>query len=285
MNFWLVLTVNSITFGGLLFLLSAGFSLIFGLMRIPNLTHGSLFMVGAYIGFTLAAAGWWWLGLLVSVVAMAIGGCIIDATVFRTLRKQDHMVTVLVTFGILLILETLVTVIWGKAYLRYPVPALLDGTVTIDGSPFPIYRLFVIAVSIAVALSLTCWLRWTRIGLHVRAASADARITAIQGIDVDRVSLVVVGLGTALAGLSGVVAGPLLSLSPTMGNYILIDSFMVVVIGGLGSFAGAFIAAMLIGQIHNLGAIYLPWASTMLPFLLMVAILIWRPTGFAGSRT
>jgi branched-chain amino acid transport system permease protein len=258
---------------------------MFVLRYFENFAHGSLFMVGAYVGYTLAAAGFWWLGLLVSVFAMAVGGVIIDATVFRTLRKHDHMITVLVTFGILLILETFVTVLWGKAYLRYPVPSLLDGTVTIGGSPFPIYRLFVIAVSIAVAISLTMWLRFTRIGLHVRAASADARITAIQGINVDRVSLIVVGLGTALAGLSGVVAGPLLTLSPTMGNYILIDSFMVVVIGGLGSFAGAFFAAMLIGQIHNLGAIYLPWAATMLPFLLMVAILIWRPTGFAGSRT
>jgi branched-chain amino acid transport system permease protein len=119
----------------------------------------------------------------------------------------------------------------------------------------------------------------------VRAASTDARITSIQGINVNRLSLIVVGLGTALAGLSGVVAGPLLTLSPTMGSYILIDSFIVVVIGGLGSFAGAFAAALLIGQIHNFGAIYLPWAATILPFLLMVAILIWRPTGLAGSHT
>jgi branched-chain amino acid transport system permease protein len=280
----LVQILNGIVYGGLLYLLAVGLVLIFGLREVVNFAHGSLFMVGAYIGFSFAAVGFWWLGLLVSVVAMAIGGCGIDAMVFRTLRKQDHMVTVLVTFGILLILETLVTVIWGKAYLRYPVPALLDGTVTIGGSPFPVYRLFVIAVSVAVALSLTAWLRLTRIGLHVRAASADPRIAAIQGINVDRVSLVVVGLGTALAGLSGVVAGPLLTLSPTMGNYILIDSFMVVVIGGLGSFAGAFFAALLIGQIHNLGAIHLPWAATMLPFLLMVVILIWRPTGFAGQR-
>jgi branched-chain amino acid transport system permease protein len=280
----LVQTLNGIVYGGLLYLLAVGLVLIFGLREVVNFAHGSLFMVGAYVGFSFAAAGFWWLGLLVSVVAMAIGGCILDALVFRTLRKQDHMVTVLVTFGILLILETFVTVIWGKAYLRYPVPGLLAGTVSIGGSPFPIYRLFVIAVSVAVALSLTAWLRFTRIGLHVRAASVDPRITAIQGINVDRVSLVVVGLGTALAGLSGVVAGPLLTLSPNMGNYILIDSFMVVVIGGLGSFAGAFVAALLIGQIHNLGAIYLPWAATMLPFLLMVVILIWRPTGFAGQR-
>jgi branched-chain amino acid transport system permease protein len=242
-------------------------------------------MIGAYIGFSLAAMGYWWSGLLVSVFAMALVGCALDAAVFSALRKHDHIVTVLVTFGILLILETVVTKIWGKAYLSYPVPPLLAGTINIGGSPFPIYRLFVIAVSVAVAVSLSLWLRYTRTGLYIRAASTDARVTSMQGINVDRLSLIVVGLGTALAGLSGVVAGPLLSLSPTMGNYILIDSFIVVVIGGLGSFAGAFIAALLIGQIHNFGAVYLPWAATVLPFMLMVGILIWRPTGFAGSRT
>jgi branched-chain amino acid transport system permease protein len=257
--------------------------LIFGLREVVNFAHGALFMVGAYLGFSVAAAGYWWGGLLVSVVAMGAIGGMLDAAVFRTLRKQDPMVTVLVTFGLLLILETVVTAIWGKAYLRYPMPAILSGTVTIAGSPFPVYRLFVIAVSIVVAISLSAWLRFTRVGLYIRAASTDARVAAIQGINVDRLSLIVVGLGTALAGLSGVVAGPLLT-PLTMGSYILIDSFIVVVIGGLGSFAGAFVAALLIGQIHNFGAIYLPWAATILPFLLMVAILIWRPTGLAGSR-
>lgn len=281
----LIQILNGVVYGGLLYLLAVGLVLIFGLREVVNFAHGALFMIGAYIGFTVAAAGYWWGGLLVSVVAMALVGAALDVTVFRALRKHDHMVTVLVTFGILLILETVATVLWGKAYLRYPVPPLLAGTVEIGGSPFPVYRLFVILVSIVVALGLTAWLRFTRTGLYVRAASTDARITSIQGINVDRLSLIVVGLGTALAGLSGVVAGPLLTLSPTMGNYILIDSFIVVVIGGLGSFAGAFVAAMLIGQIHNFGVIYLPWAATMLPFILMVAVLIWRPTGFAGSRT
>ena len=277
--------LNGIVYGGLLYLLAVGLVLIFGLREVVNFAHGSLFMVGAYIGYSVASMGYWWGGLVVSIVAMAIVGLALDVTVFRTLRKQDHIVTVLVTFGILLILETVVTAIWGKAYLRYPLPSLLSGTVDIGGSPFPIYRLFIIAVSVAVAVGLSAWLRFTRTGLYVRAAGTDARVTAMQGINVDRLSLIVVGLGTALAGLSGVVAGPLLTLSPTMGNYILIDSFIVVVIGGLGSFAGAFVAALLIGQIHNLGAVYLPWAATVLPFLLMVAILIWRPTGIAGSRT
>ncbi|KQZ01549.1 ABC transporter permease [Pseudolabrys sp. Root1462] len=281
----LIQILNGIVYGGLLYLLAVGLVLIFGLREVVNFAHGALFMVGAYLGFSIAAMGYWWGGLLVSVVAMAIVGCLLDAMVFSTLRKQDHIVTVLVTFGILLILETVVTKVWGKAYLTYPVPPLLAGTINIGGSPFPVYRLFVIAVSVAVAVSLSVWLRYTRTGLYIRAASTDARVTSMQGINVDRLSLIVVGLGTALAGLSGVVAGPLLSLSPTMGNYILIDSFIVVVIGGLGSFAGAFVAALLIGQIHNFGAVYLPWAATVLPFMLMVGILIWRPTGFAGSRT
>lgn len=277
--------LNGVVYGGLLYLLAVGLVLIFGLREVVNFAHGALFMVGSYIGYTLAALGYWWTGLLVSVAVMTAVGCILDVLVFRSLRKHDHIVTVLVTFGILLILETMVTVIWGKAYLRYPVPPLLAGVVDIGGAPLPVYRVFIIVLSIAVAVALACWLRFTRLGLYVRAASTNAHVTAVQGINVNRLSLVVVGIGTALAGLSGVVAGPLLTLSPTMGNYILIDSFMVVVIGGLGSFAGAFIAALLIGQIHNFGAIYLPWASTMLPFLLMIGILIWRPTGFAGSRT
>lgn len=281
----LIQLLNGIVYGGLLYLLAVGLVLIFGLREVVNFAHGALFMIGAYIGYSLAARGEWWLGLAVSVGVMTLLGVLLDATVFRTLRKHDHIVTVLITFGLLLILESVVTAIWGKAYLRYPTPPLLSGTVTIDGSPFPVYRLFVIAVGVFVAIGLTAWLRFSAIGLHVRAASLDPKITSLQGINVDRLSLMVVGLGTALAGLSGVVSGPLLTLSPTMGNYILIDSFIVVVIGGLGSFGGAFLAAMIIGQIHNLGAIYLPWASTLLPFLLMVCILIWRPTGFAGSRT
>ena len=281
----LIQILNGIVYGGLLYLLAVGLVLIFGLREVVNFAHGALFMVGAYLGFTLASLGYWWAGLLASVVVMTLAGCALDILVFRRLSRRDHIVTVLITFGLLLILETLVTVTWGKAYLTYPVPSLLAGTVMIAGSPFPIYRLFVIAISLAVAAALAGWLRYTRTGLYIRAASTNPHVTSVQGIDVDRLSLIVVGLGTALAGLSGVVAAPLLSLSPTMGNYILIDSFIVVVIGGLGSFGGALAAALLVGQIHNLGAIYLPWAATMLPFLLMIGILIWRPQGFAGSRT
>ncbi|MDX5360367.1 MAG: branched-chain amino acid ABC transporter permease [Alphaproteobacteria bacterium] len=277
--------LNGVVYGGLLYLLAVGLVLIFGLREIVNFAHGALFMLGSYIGFSIAAAFDFWLGLAGACLAMTLVGIALDAGVLRPLRKHDHMVTVLVTFGILLVLESVATAIWGKAYRSMQPPELLSGTVELFGQPFPVYRLFVIGVSLCVAGGLTAWLRYSRTGLYIRASSTDPRTTAILGVDTDRLSLLVVGLGTGLAGLSGVVAAPLMALSPTMGSFILIESFIVVVVGGLGSFSGAFAAALLIGQIHNLGAVYLPWASTMLPFLLMIGVLIWRPTGFAGKRT
>ena len=190
----------------------------------------------------------------------------------------------LVTFGLLLILEDFAQFVWGKDFLKMPVPSMFAGSVSIFGESFPVYRLLVIAVAALVALGLSVWLRVSKIGLYVRASSADPLTTAMQGVNTDRVSVIVVALGAALAGVSGTVSAPLLALSPSMGSYILIESFIVVVVGGLGSFAGAFIAAIVIGQVHNLGLVYVPWAATMIPFLLMVAVLIWRPTGIAGSH-
>jgi branched-chain amino acid transport system permease protein len=165
-----------------------------------------------------------------------------------------------------------------------PVPAMFAGSVSIFGDSFPAYRLVVIAVAAVVAAGLSIWLRVSKIGLYVRASSADRLTTAMQGVDTDRVSVIVVALGAALAGISGMIASPLLALSPSMGSYILIESFIVVVVGGLGSFGGAFLAAIVIGQVHNFGLVYVPWAATMFPFLLMVAVLIWRPKGIAGSH-
>ncbi|MEP6875407.1 MAG: branched-chain amino acid ABC transporter permease, partial [Burkholderiales bacterium] len=153
------------------------------------------------------------------------------------------------------------------------------------GSSFPAYRVAVIGVGAAVAIGLTLWLRFSKTGLFVRAASTDPTTTAMQGVNTDSLSAMVVGLGTALAGLAGVVAAPFLSLSPSMSSDVIIDSFVVVVIGGLGSLAGAFIAAMVLGQVQSLGAVWLPDVSALLPFAIMVGILLWKPSGLAGSRT
>ena len=164
-------------------------------------------------------------------------------------------------------------------------PEELNFSVTLFGTAVPAYRIGVIAVGAGVALGLSLWLKYSRIGLFVRASSTDPTTTAMQGVNTDALSAGVVGLGTALAGLAGVVAAPFLALSPSMSSDVLIDSFVVVVIGGLGSLSGAFIAAMVLGLIQSLGAVYLPDLSAVLPFALMVAILLWKPAGFAGSRT
>lgn len=276
--------VNGLVYGGLLYILAVGLVLIFGLRRVVNFAHGSLFMIGAYVGFSTAALGSFWGAILVAVVALALLGALLDVAVFRPLQREDPIVTVLVTFGILLVLEDFAQTIWGKDYRSLPAPDLLSGTVQIMGQDFPAYRLFVILVAVLVALGMSLWLRYSRIGLFVRASSVDPVTTAIQGVNTDRVSIAVVAIGTGLAGLSGTVAAPLLAISPAMGGYILIESFIVIVIGGLGSFSGSFIAALVIGQIHNFGVVYVPWAATMIPFLLMVGVLIWRPTGVAGSH-
>ena len=280
----LVQILNGLVYGGLLYIVSVGLVLIFGLRRIVNFAHGSLFMLGAYVGFSVAAMTGFLGAIVAAAIVLALVGALLDVAILQPLQREDPIVTVLVTFGLLLILEDFAQFVWGKDFLKMPVPSIFSGSVSIFGESFPVYRLVVIAVAASVALGLSIWLRISKIGLYVRASSADPLTTAMQGVNTDRVSVIVVALGAALAGISGTVSAPLLALSPSMGSYILIESFIVVVVGGLGSFAGAFIAAIVIGQVHNLGLVYVPWAATMIPFLLMVAVLIWRPTGIAGSH-
>ncbi len=280
----LIQLLNGLVYGGLVYVMAVGLVLIFGLRRVVNFAHGSLFMMGAYIGFSVAGAFGFWIGLATSVVVLALLGALLDVAVFRPLQREDPKVTLLVTFGLLLVLEDLAQTVWGKEFHTLAVPESLSGTVSLFGDSFPTYRLMVIAVAAGVAFGLAQWLRRSRIGLFVRASSIDPVTTAMQGVNTDRVSMAVVAIGAALAGLSGTIAAPLLAISPSMGGYILIESFIVVVIGGLGSFSGAFIAALIIGQVHNFGVIYVPWAATMFPFVLMVMVLIWRPTGIAGSH-
>lgn len=280
----LIQVLNGLVYGGLLYILAVGLVLIFGLRRVVNFAHGGLFMVGSYVGFTVLSVAGFVPALIVAVLLLALLGVLLDVSVFRPLQRQEPITTVLVTFGILLVLENVVKSIWGKDFISVRPPPFLAGSIPIAGIDFPVYRLLVIAVAVAVAVGLTVWLRSSRIGLYVRASSVDPVTTAMQGVNTDRVSAIVVGIGAALAGLSGTIAAPLMALSPSMGSYILIDSFIVVVVGGLGSFSGAFLAALVIGQIQNLGVVYIPSVSSLIPFLLMVAVLIWRPTGLSGSR-
>ncbi len=190
----------------------------------------------------------------------------------------------IVTFGILLILEDIVRSIWGTQNYAIDPPALLDGVVMIAGQPFPIYRLFIVAASAIMAGGLAFWLRSTRQGLFVRAASHDPSVAAMCGVRTNVLGPMVVGLGAVFAGLSGILAAPFLSLNPNMGSEILVLSFVVSVIGGLGSFTGAFISAMLLGQVQSFGTVHTPELASILPFLLMALVLIFRPQGIAGAK-
>lgn len=280
----LMQVLNGLVYGGLLYIVSVGLVLIFGLRHVVNFAHGTLFMVGAYVGFSAAAATNFWAGLLVAVLVLAALGAALDIGVFRPLQREDHLTTVLVTYGLSMVLEDAVQTVWGKEFRAMAVPQVLSGSVSIFGESFPVYRLGVVVAAALVALGLSLWLRSSRIGLYVRASSTDRVTTAVQGVNTNAVSLIVVSVGIALAGLSGTIAAPLLALTPTMGESIAMQSFIIVVIGGLGSFSGAFAAALVIGQIYSLSIVFLPWASTVLPLLLMVIIIAWRPAGLAGAR-
>ena len=279
----LIQILNGLVYGGLLYILSVGLVLIFGLRRVVNFAHGALFMVGAYVGYAANMVLGFWGAVAASVLVLSVLGVALDRFVFRPLQKEDPMVTVLVTFGILLVLEDVVRTIWGRDLLSFPTPSAFSGTVALGDASFPVYRLVVVGVAVLVAAGLSFWLRTSRAGLHVRASSVDPLTTGMQGVDTERLSALVVALGSALAGLSGVIAAPLLALSPSMGSSILIESFIVVVTGGLGSFTGAFVAALIIGQLHNLGVVYVPHIASMIPLILMVAVLIWRPNGIVRT--
>jgi len=276
---------NGLVYGALLIVMCSGLALIYGLRRVVNFAHGSLYMLGAYLGYSVALKYNFWAALLVAPAIMALFGVLLDRYGFRLLQDRDPLTVVLVTFGLLLVIEDLVQTVWGKSNLSVATPEALSASIDFLGARMPLYRIGVIVVGAVVALGLSLWLRFSRVGLFVRAASTDPTTTAMQGVNTDALSAAVVGLGTALAGLAGVVAAPFLSLSPSMSSDVIIDSFVVVVVGGLGSLAGAFIAAMVLGMVQALGAVYLPDTAALLPFLIMVCILIWKPAGFAGSRT
>jgi len=276
---------NGLVYGALLIVMCSGLALIYGLRRVVNFAHGSLYMLGAYLGYTVALQSNFWVALVAAPAIMAVFGVLLDRYGFRLLQDREPLTVVLVTFGLLLVIEDMVQSVWGKSNLSVAAPEALNFSIDLFGTPVPAYRIGVIVMGAAVALGLSLWLRHSKAGLFVRAASTDPVTTAMQGVNTDALSAGVVGLGTALAGLAGVVAAPFLSLSPSMSSDVLIDSFVVVVIGGLGSLAGAFVAALLLGMVQAIGAVYLPDASVLLPFVFMVAILIWKPAGFAGSRT
>ena len=276
--------LNGLAFGALLMILSSGLAMIYGLRGVMNFSHGALYMFGAYLAYEVTSRTSFWLALVLAPLGLALIGAALELGAFRRLQARSHIEVGLVTFGFALILDRIITLIWGDETLPVPAPDVVNGTTSFLGTDYPTYRLLIIAVAAIMAASLVLWLRRSRTGLHVRAASQDTETSAILGIDVDRVSLVVVCLGAALAGLAGTLAAPYFSVQPGMGQAILITVLIVVVVGGIGSIGGAMVAGLGLGLIQTMGTVWLPSVAVLVPYALLIVVLLWRPTGLAGKR-
>lgn len=281
----IVQLLNGLAFGVLLLILASGLAMIFGLRGIINFAHGAIYMVAAYIGLTLTEHLSFWAALLVTPLAFGVVAVLLDRYGIRALADRSYLDFILLTFGLTFVLTGLAQTVWGTRPQAIPPPSGLAGSTEVLGANYPTYRLFVIVVGLVVAGALLIWLRRSRIGLYIRASSTHREVASVVGIDVDRVSATVMGIGAALAGVAGVLAGPYLSLSPNMGVEVLILTFIVVVVGGLGSIGGAMIAALALGLLNSFASVQLPEFAPYVPYALMLAVLLVKPTGFAGTRT
>ena len=275
--------LNGLSYGVLLFLLSVGLTLIFGMLDVVNLAHGSFYLLGAYAGLTLiAATGNFWLALVVAPVAVGAIGALIERGLLRPLYRRPTLDQVLLTFGLIYFFEDMVKWIWGGKIRSIPAPALFSGSVTLGALTIPSYRLFVIAFGFVMALILWLLIEKTRLGSIIRAGVFDAEMTAGLGINISRVFTGVFAFGAALGGLSGVIAGPIQSAYPAMGVSILIPALIVVVVGGLGSLKGSLVGSLVIGQAETFGKAWLPGFSMLMIYVVMALIVLLRPQGLFG---
>ncbi len=300
----MIQVLNGLQLGVLLFLLAAGLTLVFGIMDFINLAHGAFYMLGAFICATLAL----WLDSFLLAVLLAVPitfgiGVVVELGIARQLYQADHLEQILATFGLILIADTLVQMIWGPEGLTFALPELLNGQVRLfHDVDFPVYRILIISVGLLVALALYLVVSHTRIGMLIRAGASNRRMVEALGVDIRMLFTLVFAAGAAMAGLAGLMIAPITEASIGMGNEILIVAFVVIVIGGIGSVQGAFFGAMLVGLIDTLGRSFLddllglflsheaaetsaPAISAMLIYILMAVILTFRPQGLFGSRT
>ena len=297
-------TLNGVQFGVFLFLVSAGLTLVFGIMNFVNLAHGSLYMVGAYYAATIyEITGSFLLGLVIIVPACLITGILLELVVVRPLYKRDHLDQVLVTFGLILFFNEAVRMIWGPAARFMPQPEGLTGHVEIiPDAPYPVYRLVIIGVGLLIALFLYLLITKTRIGMLIRAGASNRPMVGALGVNITNLYTKVFGLGAVLAGIAGLMAAPVLSVQSGMGEEMLILAFVVIVIGGIGSIRGAFVASIIVGIVDTLGRTSIPILlkvfvsqtasqtagpalASMLIYIVMAAVLFFRPSGLFAART
>ena len=284
MSVTLLLAINSITLGGLLFLLSAGFSLIFGLMKIPNLTHGSFFMLGAYLSTSLIARGFdFWTAAVVAGLLVAVFGAIVERLILRRLAGAE-LAQVLVTLGLSFMIADVCLMVWTGDPIRIDTPPGLRGATTVFGLGFPIYRLAVSLIAVVFAAALWGLLDWTRLGAMIRAGVDDAPMARVVGIRVSRLFTIVFGLGAWLAGFAGVIGGPILSVYPGLDQEMLPLALVVVILGGSGSLVGSLVGSFVVGFLYNFGQAMFPELAYVVLFLPMLLVLVVRPQGLFGRQ-
>jgi branched-chain amino acid transport system permease protein len=284
LGFWTLQALNALQLSMLLFLLSIGLTVIFGLMHFVNLAHGALYALGAYFAASVAAVGGYWAGFFLAPVAVAGVGVLLYSGLIQRMRKSGPMAQVLVTFGLIFALLDITRIVWGDLALGLEVPTLLAGRVALLGVEYPAYRLFIIALGLAIFGALAFVLSRTQIGAMIRAGVDNDAMAACLGINVERLFFIVFCVGCALAGLAGAVAAPLLSVTPDMGLQILIPTLIVIVIGGLGSLKGAIAGSLIFGFVQTFGAVLAPQLASVLIYALLAAVLVIRPVGLFPAK-
>jgi len=278
---FLIQLLNSVQYGLLLFMLAAGLTLIFGIMGVVNLAHGSFYMLGAYLGYSLSSYfGSLALAILAGSVLAVAFGLALEWLLFRHFYQRDHLDQVLLTFGLIYIFEELRSILWGDDVHGVAIPKMLEWSIPLtDTLSYPAYRLFISAVCIALAVGLYLLISKTRLGMKIRAGAFNRDMAESLGVNIKLIHAMVFALGVGLAAVAGMVAAPVSSVYPNMGSSVLIMCFVVVVIGGIGSVRGALIAALLVGLVDTFGKVLLPQVAGMLVYMLMAAVLLWKPEG------
>jgi branched-chain amino acid transport system permease protein len=287
---FLIQCLNALQYGLLLFLVASGLTLIFGIMGVINLAHGSFYMIGAYMAYALAPivaatfGGGFFATLAVGVVLSVVLGYVLEWAFYSYLYEREHLQQVLMTYGLILVFEELRSLLVGDDVHGVAIPPLLAGSIALsDVQQYPVYRLFISGVCLALALGMYFVFKRTRLGMMIRAGSTNREMVQSLGVDISFLYRVVFAAGVAIAVLAGMVASPVSSVYPGMGNSVLIICFVVVVIGGIGSIRGALLAALLIGVVDTFGKVLLPSAAGVLVYVLMALILLWRPDGLFKS--
>lgn len=278
---FLIQTLNSLQYGLLLFLVASGLTLVFGIMGIINLAHGSFYMLGAYLAFVLTSAtGSLFAAILLGIPLALIFGAFLEWALFSHLYKRDHLEQVLLTYGLILIFEELRSLLVGDDVHGVDIPTLFSGSIQLsEVLSYPVYRLAISAVCIVLAVALYFVIQRTRLGMMIRAGNHDRTMVEALGININMIYRIVFALGVALAALAGMLASPISSVFPNMGSHVLIISFVIVVIGGIGSVWGALAAALIVGFADTFGKVLLPELSGMVVYIVMAGVLLWRPEG------